>query len=172
MSDWTEFLLALAIFLGAHIIPARPRLRAALIARLGRRGYLLGFSLLSLGLLYWLIIAAGRAPFVPLWHAEIWQRWLVNLAMPVAIAVAVLAPGMGGLIIAFVIWSAAHLIANGDLAHLILFGVMLIFALAGMLRLRHRPALRVSLPRLAAIPVIWAVLFALHPYVIGVSPAP
>lgn len=86
MSDWTEFLLALAIFLGAHIIPARPRLRAALIARLGRRGYLLGFSLLSLGLLYWLIIAAGgrllcRCGMRKSGNAG-WSIWRCRLRLP------------------------------------------------------------------------------------------
>lgn len=172
MSDWIEFLLAFAAFLGAHVIPARPRLRARLIATFGRRGYVMGFSLLSLALLYWLIVAAGRAPFVSLWDHAIWQRWLVNMAMPLAIAVAVLAPGMGGLILAFVIWSAAHLVANGDLAHVILFGVMLVFALAGLLRLPGAPVWRITPLRLGLIPLIWAGLFWLHPYVIGVSPAP
>ena len=59
MMAWSEFLLAVAAFLGAHILPMR--FRGALVARLGRRAYLVLYSLLSLGLLYWLVTAAGRA---------------------------------------------------------------------------------------------------------------
>ena len=58
--EWAEFSIALAAFLGSHVIPVR--FRAPLIARLGKRGYVAAYSALSLGLLYWLIAASGRAP--------------------------------------------------------------------------------------------------------------
>jgi uncharacterized membrane protein len=44
-----EVLLALALFLAAHSIPARPAVRGRLVATLGERPYLLLYSLLSLG---------------------------------------------------------------------------------------------------------------------------
>lgn len=171
MSGWIEFGAAFAAFLGAHVIPARPGLRGALIARLGRVGYVAGFSVVSLGLLYWLIVAAGRAPDVLLWDHAIWHRWVVNLAMPLAVAAGCCAPGLGGLMAAFMIWAGAHLLANGDVAHVILFGAMLGFALTGVGRLRE-VAWRVTPARLALAVAIWATLFVLHPYVIGVSPVP
>ena len=64
---WTEFILAMVAFLGSHMVPSRPGLRRALVARLGRAGYGAAYGLLSLVLLIWVIAAAGRAPFVPLW---------------------------------------------------------------------------------------------------------
>ena len=171
MNGWGEFALAFAAFLGAHVIPARPGLRGRLIGRLGRGGYVAGFSLLSLILLGWLIVAAGRAPVVALWDHAIWQRWLVNLAMPVAVLVAALAPGLAGVMAAFAIWAGAHLLANGDLAHALFFGLLLAYALAGVARAgTPRPVLRPL--RLAAALAIWAALLAAHPYVIGVSPLP
>ena len=168
--QWAEFIIALAAFLAAHALPLR--LKAPLVARLGRRGFALGYSLLSLGLLYWLIVAAGRAPWVPLWPQAVWMRWLVNLAMPVAILLA-LTGGMAGLMAAFALWAGAHLLANGDLAHVLFFGLMLTYACLGVtLGLRRGLVLRLGWPRLLAAPLIWAALFHLHPLVIGVSPAP
>ena len=168
--EWAEFSIALAAFLGSHVIPAR--FRAPLIARFGKRAYVIGYSILSLALLYWLIVASGRAPYVELWPQEPWMRWLVNLAMPVAVLAAAVG-GMAGLMAGFALWAGAHLVANGDLAHGILFGLMLIYALFGLgICLRRGVALRLAWPRLLAAAVIWAALFHLHPLVIGVSPLP
>lgn len=168
--EWAEFSIALAAFLGSHVIPAR--FRAPLIARFGKRAYVIGYSILSLALLYWLIVASGRAPYVELWPQEPWMRWLVNLAMPLAVLAAAVA-GMAGLMAGFALWAGAHLVANGDLAHGILFGLMLIYALFGLgICLRRGVALRLAWPRLLAAAVIWAALFHLHPLVIGVSPLP
>ena len=195
--EWAEFTLALAAFLASHVIPAR--LRGPLVARFGRRAYVAGYSLLSLGLLYWLILAAGRAPFVEVWPQLPWMRWLVNLAMPLAILLAV-AGGMRGLMAGFAVWAGAHLVANGELAHVILFGAMLAFALAGvaaaeararrmpdfarlaahtsvvpgvaLLAGRWRPRGWPSPARLALAAAIWAALLWLHPPVIGAVALP
>ena len=70
---------------------------------------MLADSALSLGLLYWLIVAAGRAPYAELWPQEPWMRWLVNLAMPLAVLAAATG-GMAGLMAAFTLWAGAHLL--------------------------------------------------------------
>ena len=154
---WVEYALALAIFMLSHRIPATPGLKARLEAVLGRRGYVIGFSVISTGLLFWVILAAGRAPVVVLWDPALWQRWLLNLIMPVAVALAVFGvgapnpfafegraegfdpsrPGIVGLtrqplLWALALWSGGHMIANGTLAHVILFGLFVAFSLAGM----------------------------------------
>lgn len=172
MTGWIEYLLAWICFLGAHMIPALPGPRGWLIGRLGRRGYLAAFSLLSIGLLYWLIVAAGRAPYVHLWDQPLWSRWLVNVAMPLAILTAALARGMSGLVAAFALWAGAHLVANGDLAHAVFFGGMGIFALSGVARSGLPRTFRVTWKRLALAVLVWAALLHLHPLVIGVSPLP
>src|SRR3712207_3862251 len=77
----TEFLLALAIFLAAHSIPASPGIRRRLVAATGERAYLLLYSLLSLGLLAWLISAAIRAPTVLLWSTGLGAYWLAVVLM-------------------------------------------------------------------------------------------
>ena len=172
MDKWLFYALAWACFLGAHILPARPEVRGVLVARFGRRGYLSGFSLLSLLLLWWLIRAAGDAPFLPLWDAGTGARWLVNIAMPLAILCGVAGAGLSGLVLAFAIWAGAHLVANGDLAHVLFFGGMLVFAVAGLWRSGLPRRWQVTWLRLALAVVIWGALLHLHAAVIGVSPLP
>lgn len=157
MAQWTEFAAAMALFLLSHRLPAMLGVRGWLQARLGRAGYVLLFSALSLALLGWLIMAAGRAPFVPLWEQSPWHRWAVNLTMPLVGLLAVFGigaanpfafegraagfdpehPGIAGLtrqplLWALALWAGVHLLANGDLAHVLFFAPMLLLALAGM----------------------------------------
>jgi uncharacterized membrane protein len=161
--DWIEFALAMSLFLGSHRIPAALGVKDALVARLGARSYALVFSILSLGLLWWVIAAAGRAPFVPVWDQAEWHRLAVNVAMPAAIGLAAFGiaapnpfafegratgfnpdrPGIAGvtrqpLLWSLALWSGAHLLPNGDLAHILLFGPFLAFSLIGMPMVERR----------------------------------
>ncbi len=163
VGDWAEFAAAYAVFLLSHALPARPAVRRKLAIALGERGYLVAYGVASVAALAWLIAAAGRAPFVPLRPTEAWQAWLANLAMPLAcplIAFAVGAPnplsfggrpagfdpqrpGVAGvarhpLLIALALWAGVHALANGDLAHVLLFGGFAAFALSSMGALDRR----------------------------------
>ena len=111
-----------------------------------------------------LLMAAGRAPFIEIWPQAQWQRWLANLAMPVAISLVVFAVGVanpfsfGGkvagfdpdrpgiigltrhpLMLAFAIWAGAHLLVNGDLPSFILFGGLLAWAHVEMRLINRTP---------------------------------
>ena len=223
MGGWLNFALSMAVFVGSHAVTARPRLKAPLVALLGRAGFGIAYSVLSLALLTWVIVAAGRAPFVPLWDPAPWQAWLALALMLAACQLAAHAlagvnpfsfgsraspfdpehPGIAGvtrhpMLLALALWALAHLIANGDLAHLLLFAPMVLFALAGMplidrrkrrempdwsrlarntglvpfaalLRSGHQPAAPPLRPTLAGI-AVWVALILLHPSVIGVDP--
>jgi uncharacterized membrane protein len=160
---WIELFAAMALFLVSHRIPAWIGVKDRLTIALGPRGYTAAFSAVSLLLLWWLIVAAGRAPFVPLWDPEPWHRWAVNIAMPLAAALAAFGvaapnpfafegratgfdparPGIAGvtrqpLLWALALWAGAHLLPNGDLAHVLLFGPFLLLALAGMPMVERR----------------------------------
>jgi len=160
---WVEFGAALGLFLISHRVPAMLGVKGWLQGVLGRRGYTTLFSLLSLGLLYWLILAAGRAPYVGLWDQQIWHRWAVNIGMPVVGILAVFGvgaanpfafegrvagfdparPGIVGvtrqpLLWAMALWAGVHLLPNGDLAHVLLFAPMLGFSLLGMWMVERR----------------------------------
>lgn len=130
---------------------------------LGARGYTLVFSVFSVLLLLWVIWAAGRAPVITLWYQTEAARWAVNLALPLAVLLGSFGvaapnpfafegrqsgfdpdqPGVAGvtrqpLLWALLLWSSAHLWANGDLAHVILFGSFAGFSAIGMLIVERR----------------------------------
>mgnify|MGYP001358337650 CR=1 FL=1 len=213
MSAWLELGIACTAFVAAHAIPARPPVRRRLTALLGDRGYLWLYSGISLLLLWWLIAAAGRAPYVALWGQAPWQRWLALVAMATACLLVALAlgkpnpfcfggdparydperPGIVGLtrhplLWAVALWAGAHLLANGDLAHAVLFGGVLVMALGGiaMLDRRSRHRLGADWPRRGHHPATgwrpadaWRLLGGLllflglllaHPLAIGVDP--
>ena len=67
MYGWIEYVLAFIAFFLTHSIPVRPPVKARFVASLGARGFTLAYSLLSIAALAWVIVAAGRAPFVNLW---------------------------------------------------------------------------------------------------------
>lgn len=164
-----EFLVAIAVFLAAHILPAATGLRAASIGRLGRRAYLMLYSLVSLATIAWVIVAALAAPYIELWAPGRVAALVPIVAMPAAcilFAAAVLQPnplsvsfraglpkpGKAGLatllrhplLWAFFLWAGSHLVANGDLVSVILFGSLAVFSLAGIKRLDHRARQRLS----------------------------
>lgn len=180
LSGWTGFALAWVAFLGAHVVPMLPRVRARLVGALGRRGYFVAFGSMSVLLLWLLILATNAAPMVVLADQLPWQRWLVNIAMPLAILLASYGigvanpfglgrkgegfdpehPGILGvtrhpLMWALALWAGAHLIANPDLAHVIFFGAMLAYAARGMAKAEARAREDGTLARLGARTGLW-----------------
>jgi uncharacterized membrane protein len=155
LSGWSGYTLALAAFLLTHFVPTRPSLRERLVAALGRRAWFSIYGIVSLLVTAWVIWAAGRTPYVELWPQFSWTRWVPNLLMPLAIALAVLGlpartvtlggprqprPDPGGfaaltrhpLLLSLALWALAHLAPNGDLAHAVLFGGFALLALGAM----------------------------------------
>ncbi|MEB3421925.1 NnrU family protein [Salipiger marinus] len=158
MTGWTEYTLALTIFVASHFLPRIGGLRDRLIGAVGRRLYFSAYGFLSLTLLVWVIVAAGRAPYVELWPQAPWTRWMPNIAMPIATVLvfcgfglrnpytlggkrdAIIDPEKPGfaavcrhpLFLALALWAGAHLVPNGDLAHVILFGSFAIMAVAAI----------------------------------------
>lgn len=155
---WFEFISAGVVFLITHQVPTIPSVRSWLVSVIGERGFLIAYSILSLGVLSWLIIAAGRAPYTEIWAVASWQYWVPNLVMPIVCIIIAFAtgttnplsfggrqsdtfdpdhPGFAGitrhgLLWALALWSGAHVVPNGNLAHVILFGSFFVFSLYGM----------------------------------------
>lgn len=158
LSQWGEFIAAFVVFFLSHSIPVRPAVRSRIIAKTGALGFTLLYSALSITILTWIIIAAGRAPFVELWAWAPWQNHLPLTGMLLATVIITVAFGQpnplsfGGwnndkfnpdncgligwirhpLLVTLFIWSVAHMVPNGNLAHVIVFGLFAGFSLLGM----------------------------------------
>lgn len=166
MAGWGSFIAALVAFLLSHAIPARPAVRTRLIGTLGKPVYFTAYSAISLAVLAWLIVAAAQAPYVEVIPPLPALRWVPLLVMPVVCWLAVSGLSIqnpfsfGGLgrqafdperpgilrttrhpiLLALLLWACAHLLANGSLSHVILFGLFAIFAVLGMMALDRRKA--------------------------------
>lgn len=220
--EWIGFILAFVVFFLSHSVPVRPPVKPWLVDRIGARGFSLAYSALSLAVLWWLLTAASRAPYLPIWNWAPWQAYVPLIAMLLACIILCASMGrpnpfsFGGsrktpfdpanpglvrlarhpLLFALALWSAAHLVPNGDLAHIILFGIFTAFALLGgrlvdrrkrremgqswhdlqteIAKVSITSALTTAPPirRVLGGVAVWAGLLLLHPIVFGVSPLP
>ncbi len=189
----TVMLLGLVIFLGAHSsrIVAEPW-RERAIARLGPNGWKGAYSLVSLLGLVLIVWGFGiaRAQPVLLWLPPVWTR---HVAAPLVLIAFVLVaaayvPGNAlkarlhhPMLLGVKVWAFAHLLANGRLHDVVLFGAFLLWAVLDYraARARDRASSAVyargrMVPTLvaAAVGVLgWAVFaFWAHRLLFGVAP--
>jgi uncharacterized membrane protein len=144
----------LALFFAAHFVPTRPQLRARLIGRVGSGPYSGLFALVSLVALVLIVMGYGQMQGLArgnpqLWVPPSWTRHLAMLLMvpalillvaayiPSRIRTAVRHP----MLIAVMLWAFTHLLANGDLASVLLFGSFLAYAVYDIISANQRAAL-------------------------------
>lgn len=218
MGGWGEFVAVFIMFFVTHSVPVRPSIKARLVALLGARGFSAFYGSLSTVMLALVIIAAGRAPYVGLWDWAPWQNHATLIGLFLAIMLAALSIGrpnplsFGGahnetfnpdeagiigltrhpLLGVLLLWSACHLIPNGNLAHVLMFGTFAVFSLLGM-RIIDRRKRRIlgpgvwrtlsmttlnigfsrnGLMRVAIGGIIYLAIILGHEAVIGVTPIP
>lgn len=156
-----QLILASAAFLALHLCVSGTTLRDRLVARLGEGPYMGLFSLASAGGLAWMLFAYGAAKTSavnPVWWGVTPLSRHVQLVLMLVAVVLVVAglltrnPGAVGQTGALEdsepvrgvlritrhpflwgvgLWSAGHLLVNGDLISLILFGAMGGLAIGG-----------------------------------------
>lgn len=215
-SQWGEFIAAFVVFFLSHSIPVRPAVKTRIVAKTSALGFTLLYSTLSIAVLTWIIAAAGRAPFIEIWGWAAWQNHVPLIGMFAAILIVSLAFGQpnplsfGGwnngrfdpkncgilgwirhpLLAALLIWAVSHIVPNGNLAHVIVFGLFAAFSLLGM-KIIDRRSKRIigaenwqnlsntqrhlAITRRGIICILFGVLIYLallygHQWVIGVSP--
>lgn len=154
----TQLILAAVFFVALHVGVAGTSLRTRAVATLGETGYRGAFSLLSLLGIYWLAHAYRGAGYLETWGQLAWFKPIAAILMLAAFLLAVLGiatpnpTAVGGerLLLADApaqaihrvtrhpflwgveIWAVTHLIANGDVASLVLFGSLAAMVLSGM----------------------------------------
>jgi uncharacterized membrane protein len=185
--------LGLAIFLGVHCTRiVAPHWRRATITRIGDGPWKLIYSAVSI--LGFLLIIWGygeaRAAPVVLWSPPVWTQHLaVTLNVIAFILLAVYALPTGRLkarlghpmVLGVKVWAIAHLLANGTLADVVLFGSFLFWAVVDFAASRRRDraqgVVRVAGPVrndlfAVAAGLVAAVLMVtfLHEWLIGVHP--
>jgi uncharacterized membrane protein len=188
----TLLIIGIATFLGLHVVPTRRGLRERLVARLGEGPYKGLFALLSGASFILLVYGFAKAPLIQVWSPPPWTRWVaIVLMLPAFIfLVAAYVPGQikaklkHPFLVAIKTWALAHLIANGDLASIILFGSFLAYAAYDRITLKRRKATGlVTVPAtgppsndviavVLGLVLYLSFLFWLHRLLIGTSPLP
>lgn len=182
--------LGLVLFLGAHSLPTVPERRAELVNRFGAGGYKGLFTVASLAGIVLIAVGFGlyrQSGYIPVWtpprgmsHLTLLLMWLALIAfassgLPGEIKRRLKHPMLAGT----KIWALAHLLANGDLGSMLLFGSFLAWAVYDRISVKRRePAAGAWIPPgfgrndvLAILggTVVWGLLILLHPWLIGVS---
>jgi uncharacterized membrane protein len=163
-----ELVLAAALLFATHYGISSTPLRGWLVARIGERPYLALYSLLSLGVLVWLIFAHRRAAYIELWPMTVWSAWVPLIVIPFALLLLVCGvstmnptaigspdtldqaePARGILRVTrhpfmwgVALWALAHIVPNGDAAAVVLFGTFTGLALLGTLLIDKKFARR------------------------------
>lgn len=183
-------ILGLVLFLGIHLFITKRDARADLIARIGEGGYKIAFSLVSvvgLALIVWGYASYRANGWIDVWYPPVAMKHITILLMlPAVIMIAasyirgriyttLKHPMLAGI----KLWALSHLLANGDLGSIILFGSFLAWAVFDRISLKRRPdsgappipvggvandAIAVGVGVVAYL----ALAFAFHPVVIGV----
>lgn len=149
MSGSGLFFVGLAVFFGAHLFAAlRPRGAGDAKERIGANTYRGLFSLVSAVGLILLIYGYGDwRHAVVVWDPPLWTRHIPMLLMIPAAILFVAAEAPAGRIKRAVkhpmlagvkIWAFSHLLANGDLASVILFGAFLAYAVFDRIAVKRR----------------------------------
>jgi uncharacterized membrane protein len=186
-------ILGLLMFLGVHSVRVvGDGWRAAQIARVGETLWKGLYSLaaaIGLALIIWGYHLAQALPVV-LWTPPSWMRHLgALLTVPAFVLLAAayvprnrIKAAVGHPMVAAVkLWAFAHLLVNGTLAAILLFGAFLVWAVADFTSARRRdrvagtryPAGTASRDAVVVVVglVAWALFaFLLHGWLIGVRP--
>jgi len=186
----TILVLGLVVFLGAHVFVTLCGPRAAVIGRLGEWPYKGLMSVVSLAGLILIGYGFGQyraTGWIDVWSPPGWTYYVTQLLMWPASIFVVAAYSRGNIwrtlkhpmLVGVKTWAVAHLISNGDLGSIVLFGSVLAWAVYDRITLKRRsdpggPPIPYGGRTNDIIAVVVGTLlylalgFWFHPYVIGV----
>ena len=167
-------------------MPSVLNVRANLIARMGEKPYKGVYALLSLAGIVLMAMGYGNVDYVELWPTPTGANHLAMAVMPFVCILWVSAEMKGHIrkktrhpmLLGMVLWGVVHLINNGDLASVSLFGAFLLYSLFAIVSANRRgkiPSYEVTGgSHDAKAVVIGIVMFAAilwgHEFLFGVAP--
>lgn len=185
-------IVGLVAFFTIHMVPTKPDLRDGLVQRYGEGAYKAGFAIASLIAFAVIVIGYHKMQLAVgsknpiLFEAPTWSRHLAMLLMipafiflvaayvPSKIKAALKHP----MLVAVKIWALSHLLANGDVASLVLFSSFLAYAVFDRISLKKRgevggvtgatPVFNDVIVVAVGLGLYAAMLFFGHQYLIGV----
>lgn len=184
-------ILGLILFLGPHSVSiVAPAWRDAMVARHGEarwKGVYSLLSLLGLILIVWGFAQARQSPVVVYIPSAGMRALSLPLTLPIfPLLIAAYVPGKiramvkHPMLVAVRLWAIAHLLANGMLSEVVLFGSLLVWSVALSIAIARRPARPVPVipirrfndasAIIVGVVTFLAVVFVLHRLVLGVSP--
>lgn len=148
----TVLVIGLILFFGVHSLRmVAPGFRDAQVARFGGDNWKGVFSLFALPgiiLIVWgYALARPEAAFF--YEPEVWVKHLNATIMAIAFVIMATNQRPEGLIkrtvkhpmlVSTLLWAAGHLLANGDMASILLFGSFLVWSVADLVSAVRRPA--------------------------------
>ncbi|HSF93398.1 MAG TPA: NnrU family protein [Thermohalobaculum sp.] len=186
----TLLILGLGLWWAGHLFPVYlPDARAAAVARLGQGPYKGLFTLVALGAIALMVIGYRQADYIAVWTPPGWAMHLNNLMMVAAVFL-IEAKHFDSpvrhhirhpMFTAVKIWAVAHLLVNGDLASILLFGGLLAWAVVALIgtNRRDREWTRPGKGTLAGLmkqgvlaALIFGAIVLVHSFVLGVYTFP
>ncbi len=182
----TLLIIGLVIFFGAHFFTALARgTRDKLVKQLGEGPYKGLYSLVALAGFVIIVLGWRGADPTTVYTAPAWLRHATLGLMPFATVLLVAGYAPAGRIAAAVkhpmlaavkIWAFAHLLSNGEMRSLLLFGSFLAFAVIDRIAVKRRKApvpvagpIRNDVIVVVAGLVLYAVIYLwAHPWIAGV----
>lgn len=145
----TLLIAGLLLFLGIHSVAiAAPGLRASAVTRLGLYGWKGLYSLIAITGFALIVVGYGEARLAPQWlytPAKALRHLALLVMLPVfPLLLAAYLPGRirsasrHPMLLATKLWALAHLLANGGLHDVVLFGGFLAWAVADRISLKRR----------------------------------
>lgn len=164
LSEFIWLAIACALFVAMHVLLAATPIRATLTGWIGQSLYLLFYSAIALALFAWMVWSFRLAPYYWVWGSPEWARMIALAIMPFSAMLVVagyLTPNPSAVLgnyalngedpargifkitrhpvmVGVALWAAVHMLANGSVAALLLFGSLLILAVVGIAHIEAR----------------------------------
>jgi uncharacterized membrane protein len=141
--------IGLVLFIGAHVFVTFRAQRDAVVARIGEwpyKGVMALVSLIGIILIAYGFGAYRATSWIDVWYPPRWTFYITQILMWPASICVVAAYSRGNIwrklkhpmLVGVKTWAVAHLISNGDLGSIVLFGSFLAWAVYDRITLKRR----------------------------------